>query len=89
MTVLEASDQVGGKLATGTVAGVEVDLGAESVLARRPEAVDLVDALGLDAGHAADHEPRTSGPGERCTRCPPGRCSGSRPTWPPCARRGC
>ena len=49
VTVLEASDRVGGKLATGTVAGVEVDLGAESVLARRPEAVELIGRSRPDA----------------------------------------
>jgi oxygen-dependent protoporphyrinogen oxidase len=47
VTVLEASGRVGGKLKTGEVGGVRVDLGAESVLARRPEAVDLARAVGL------------------------------------------
>src|SRR2546421_8866842 len=41
VTVLEASDRLGGKLLTGEIAGARVDLGAESMLARRPEAVDL------------------------------------------------
>ncbi len=36
VTVLEASDRVGGKLLPGEIAGVRVDLGAESMLARRP-----------------------------------------------------
>ncbi|MFG3154707.1 protoporphyrinogen oxidase [Streptomyces sp. NPDC048219] len=47
VTVLEASDRVGGKLLPGEVAGVRVDLGAESMLARRPEAVGLARAAGL------------------------------------------
>ncbi|GAA2711015.1 MULTISPECIES: protoporphyrinogen oxidase [Streptomyces] len=47
VTVLEASGRVGGKLLAGDVAGMPVDLGAESVLARRPEAVDLARAVGL------------------------------------------
>ncbi len=47
MTVLEASDTVGGKLALGAVDGVAVELGAESVLARRPEAVRLAERVGL------------------------------------------
>lgn len=47
VTVLEASDRVGGKLRSGSIAGVEVDEGAEMVLARRPEAVDLIRAVGL------------------------------------------
>ncbi|MFC8533288.1 protoporphyrinogen oxidase [Streptomyces sp. NPDC057249] len=46
-TVLEATDRLGGKLMTGEVAGVRVDLGAESMLARRPEAVGLARAVGL------------------------------------------
>ena len=48
MTVLEASDRVGGKLLPGEIAGARVDLGAESMLARRPEAVALARAVGLD-----------------------------------------
>ncbi|MFJ1588897.1 protoporphyrinogen oxidase [Kitasatospora albolonga] len=47
VTLLEATDRLGGKLMTGEVAGVRVDLGAESVLARRPEAVALAEAVGL------------------------------------------
>ncbi|MFG2129846.1 protoporphyrinogen oxidase [Streptomyces sp. NPDC048751] len=49
VTVLEASDRVGGKLLPGEIAGVRVDLGAESMLARRPEAVALAREVGLDA----------------------------------------
>ncbi|MFF4956279.1 protoporphyrinogen oxidase [Streptomyces sp. NPDC001222] len=47
VTVLEASDRLGGKLLPGEIAGVRVDLGAESMLARRPEAVALARAVGL------------------------------------------
>ncbi|MFF9817918.1 protoporphyrinogen oxidase [Streptomyces sp. NPDC014006] len=47
VTVLEASDRVGGKLLPGEIAGVRVDLGAESMLARRPEAVGLAREVGL------------------------------------------
>nr|WP_269329770.1 protoporphyrinogen oxidase [Kineosporia babensis] len=46
--VLESSPLVGGKLRVGNVGDVTVDLGAESVLARRPEAVELFSELGLD-----------------------------------------
>ena len=49
--VLESSPVVGGKLRLGTVGGVVLDVGAESMLARRPEAVDLVAELGLDVVH--------------------------------------
>ncbi|MEU6766989.1 protoporphyrinogen oxidase [Streptomyces sp. NPDC046853] len=47
VTVLEASDRLGGKLLPGEIEGVRVDLGAESMLARRPEAVALAREVGL------------------------------------------
>ncbi|MEV5970097.1 protoporphyrinogen oxidase [Streptomyces sp. NPDC051921] len=47
VTLLEASDRLGGKLLTGEIAGAPVDLGAESLLARRPEAVALAERVGL------------------------------------------
>ncbi|MCP9990219.1 MULTISPECIES: protoporphyrinogen oxidase [Streptomyces] len=47
VTVLEASERVGGKLLPGEIAGARVDLGAESLLARRSEAVGLARAVGL------------------------------------------
>lgn len=47
VTVLEASDRLGGKLLPGAIEGVRVDLGAESMLARRPEAVALAREVGL------------------------------------------
>jgi oxygen-dependent protoporphyrinogen oxidase len=46
--VLEGAQHVGGKLQTATVAGLNVDVGAEAMLARRPEGVGLVSELGLD-----------------------------------------
>ena len=49
VVVLEQSARVGGKLLVGAVGDVEVDLGAESVLARRPEALELFADLGLGA----------------------------------------
>lgn len=45
--VLEAADAVGGKLRTASVAGIPVDVGAEAMLARRPEGVELAKAAGL------------------------------------------
>jgi oxygen-dependent protoporphyrinogen oxidase len=45
--VLDGAAQVGGKLRIGTVGGLNVDVGAESVLARRPEAVALIAEVGL------------------------------------------
>lgn len=47
VVVLESSDRVGGKLLLAEVGGVQVDQGAESMLARRPEGLDLVERLGL------------------------------------------
>jgi protoporphyrinogen/coproporphyrinogen III oxidase len=49
VTVLEGSERVGGKLHAGRLEGIPVDLGAESMLARRPEAVALARAVGLGA----------------------------------------
>lgn len=48
VVVLEGSGRLGGKLLLGEVAGLTLDLGAESVLARRPEGLDLMHAVGLD-----------------------------------------
>ncbi|MEU7565373.1 protoporphyrinogen oxidase [Streptomyces fradiae] len=47
VTLLEADGRVGGKLLAGEIAGAPVDLGAESILARRPEGVELARAAGL------------------------------------------
>ena len=47
VTLLEGSDRVGGKLRLEDVGGVRIDVGAESVLARRPEALALFEELGI------------------------------------------
>src|SRR6185437_15019122 len=47
IAVLEQTGACGGKLRAGELGGLGVDLGAESVLARRPEALDLFGELGL------------------------------------------
>jgi oxygen-dependent protoporphyrinogen oxidase len=47
VTVLEASPRVGGKLHVEQVGGVLVDVGAEAMLATRPEGTELVAAAGL------------------------------------------
>jgi oxygen-dependent protoporphyrinogen oxidase len=49
--VLEGSPDVGGKLRRASVAGVVVDVGAEAMLARRPEGVALAADLGIDVVH--------------------------------------
>lgn len=64
VTLLEASERVGGKLWGGEVGGVRVDLGAESMLARRPEAVELARAVGL----AEQLEPPTTAKASIWTR---------------------
>ncbi len=47
VVVLEQAAQVGGKIRTGSVAGVPVDEGAEALLARRPETTAVLAAAGL------------------------------------------
>lgn len=47
VTVLEGSPRLGGKLSASEVAGVTMDAGAEALLARRPEGVDLITATGM------------------------------------------
>lgn len=47
ITVLEGSADLGGKVASTRVGGVRLDTGAESLLVRRPEALQLIDQIGL------------------------------------------
>lgn len=47
IVVFESSERVGGKLRHTELAGVTVDAGAEALLARRPEALDLIEQVGL------------------------------------------
>jgi len=47
VTVLEGSPRLGGKLSASDVAGVSMDEGAEALLARRPEGIELIRAVGL------------------------------------------
>jgi oxygen-dependent protoporphyrinogen oxidase len=47
VTVLEGASRIGGKLSASEVAGVPMDEGAEALLARRPEGIDLITATGL------------------------------------------
>jgi oxygen-dependent protoporphyrinogen oxidase len=46
VVVLEQSDRVGGKLRSADLAGHRIDVGAEAMLARRPEGLDLLALLG-------------------------------------------
>ena len=56
--MLEAAPTIGGKLARAEVGGVTVDVGAEAMLHRRPEAVGLARACGL--GDRVVHPATTS-----------------------------
>ncbi len=47
VTLLEGGTDLGGKLVVSDVAGLPVDAGAEAMLARRPEGLELVRELGL------------------------------------------
>jgi oxygen-dependent protoporphyrinogen oxidase len=51
--VLEGAADIGGKLRLAEVGGVVLDVGAESMLARRPEAVELAAELGIPLVHPA------------------------------------
>jgi protoporphyrinogen/coproporphyrinogen III oxidase len=53
VTVLDKAAVVGGHLRVAEVAGMRVDAGAESLLNRRPEAVELVHQVGL--GEDVEH----------------------------------
>ena len=59
-TVLEGSPRIGGKLAVSPVGGIDVDAGAEALLARRPEGVALITSLGL-AGQLREPGTTTAG----------------------------
>lgn len=47
VVVLEASAEAGGHLRGGELAGVPIDVGAESVLATRPEGLGMIRSVGL------------------------------------------
>lgn len=49
--LLEGSPAIGGKLRSGEVAGLTVDVGAEAMLARRPEGVALAAEIGAEVVH--------------------------------------
>lgn len=47
VTLFEATSELGGKVKLHTVAGHELDAGAESMIVARPEAIELVKSVGL------------------------------------------
>ena len=48
VTLLEASQRLGGKLRTSQLAGFEIDEGADAFITRVPDALDLAHELGLE-----------------------------------------
>ena len=64
VVVVEGADRIGGKLRRLAVAGVVVDVGAEAMLNRRPEGVELARGLGLDVVHPTDAASRVWTRGE-------------------------
>lgn len=48
VTLVESTDHLGGKLRSAQIAGHTVDVGAESMLGRRPESKQLIEELELD-----------------------------------------
>jgi protoporphyrinogen/coproporphyrinogen III oxidase len=73
ITVLEASDRLGGKLRTVELAGIPYDVGAEAFLNRRPEAVALIRELGLADGLVHPSRARSSVRAGGATTHIPGR----------------
>src|SRR4029453_11692358 len=60
VVVLEAGNRWGGKLAPVAMNGVHLDGGAESILARHPEGLQLIDELGLGSRvvHPSEAKPQ-------------------------------
>ena len=57
-TIVEASDRLGGKIATERAAGFVLDLGPDSILTTRPAAIALARELGLDEELIGVSDPR-------------------------------
>jgi oxygen-dependent protoporphyrinogen oxidase len=89
VTLCEASERLGGKIRTEAFAGVDLDLGPDAFLARRPEAVTLCRELGLEDELVA---PATTSAsvwvGGRLRRLPAGLVLGVPTRWGPLARSG-
>jgi protoporphyrinogen/coproporphyrinogen III oxidase len=67
VVVLEAGNRWGGKLAPVAMNGIRLDGGAESILARRPEGLQLIDelALGSRVVHPTEAKPQLLVAGHR------------------------
>ena len=66
--LLEGSPEIGGKLRTAEVAGLPVDVGAEAMLARRPEGVASPPGS-VPTWSTPPPRPRECGRAARCGRC--------------------
>lgn len=90
VTVLEASNRLGGHLRTASFAGRQVDLGPDAFLTRRPEALELCRQLGMDEAQLV--APATSAAylfaGGRLHRLPAGLALGVPTRLIPLARSG-
>ncbi len=88
--VLEAGDRVGGKLRSAEFAGRTVDLAADAFLARRPEATELCDELGLadQLVRAGDLGRLDLGPRPAAGPCPTALNLGYPPAGGPWPARG-
>jgi protoporphyrinogen/coproporphyrinogen III oxidase len=75
VTLLEASEEFGGKLRVKEVSGVGVDVGAEAMLATRPEAVNLCRELGIEVIPAATTTAALYSRG-KMRKLPPGMLTG-------------
>src|SRR5262249_50780446 len=73
ITLVEQSGRLGGKLRTVELAGVRYDVGAEAFLNRRPEAVGLINELGLGGGLVHPRAARSTVRAGGGTRAIPGR----------------
>src|SRR5688500_17467883 len=58
--LLEASDRFGGLIHTDHVDGLTIESGADSMLAQKPAAIELCEALGLGSRLISTTPPRTA-----------------------------
>ena len=89
VTVLEADGRLGGKIERRPFAGRDVDLGPDAFVARRPEAVELCEELGLGGELVAPAEAAAYvWTGGRLRRLPAGLALGVPTRLGPLARSG-
>lgn len=86
ITLIEQSDRLGGKLRTVSLGGVRYDVGAEAFLNRRPEAVALINEVGLGEALVHPGGARSSVRAGGMTRPIPGRTVMGVPAGPDAVR---